>query len=462
MGIKRIITCLDIDNGRVVKGVNFINLKDAGDPVVIAKAYNEQGADEIVLLDINASYEKRGTMLRLVKKVANIVSIPLTVGGGIRTVEDFRQMLEMGADKVSIGSAAVKNPNLILETSRKFGSKKVVIAIDVKKVDDEYHVYIQGGKKDTGLEAISWAREVEKLGAGEILLTSMDADGTKKGYDIEITKKISDAVDIPVIASGGAGKMEDFLEAFTIGGAHAALAASLFHFKEVDIGELKDYLYGEGVNIRRGNSDMELLKEIKFDEKGLIPAIVQDIKTKEVLMMAYMNEESLKKTLETNKTWFWSRSRQELWNKGATSGNIQKVVKVDYDCDGDSLLVQVEQSGAACHTGEKSCFYNSIFKTTEKGAVGSEVLEQLYKIIDDRKVNPVEGSYTKYLFDKGIDKILKKIGEESAEVIIAAKNPDKEAIVYETSDLIYHLFVLLREKEIPLEDIYKELRSRFK
>ena len=462
MGIKRIITCLDIDNGRVVKGVNFINLKDAGDPVVIAKAYNEQGADEIVLLDINASYEKRGTMLRLVKKVANIVSIPLTVGGGIRTVEDFRQMLEMGADKVSIGSAAVKNPNLILETSRKFGSKKVVIAIDVKKVDDEYHVYIQGGKKDTGLEAISWAKEVEKLGAGEILLTSMDADGTKKGYDIEITKKISDAVDIPVIASGGAGKMEDFLEAFTIGGAHAALAASLFHFKEVDIGELKDYLYGEGVNIRRGKGDMELLKEIKFDEKGLIPAIVQDIKTKEVLMMAYMNEESLKKTLETNKTWFWSRSRQELWNKGATSGNIQKVVQVDYDCDGDSLLVLVEQKGVACHTGERSCFYNSIYKTTEEGAVGSEVLEQLYKIIDDRKVNPVEGSYTKYLFDKGIDKILKKIGEESAEVIIAAKNPDKEAIVYETSDLIYHLFVLLREKGIPLEDIYKELRSRFK
>ncbi|NLM04266.1 MAG: imidazole glycerol phosphate synthase subunit HisF [Clostridiales bacterium] len=462
MGIKRIITCLDIDNGRVVKGVNFINLKDAGDPVVIAKAYNEQGADEIVLLDINASYEKRGTMLRLVKKVANIVSIPLTVGGGIRTVEDFRQMLEMGADKVSIGSAAVKNPNLILETSRKFGSKKVVIAIDVKKVDDEYHVYIQGGKKDTGLEAISWAREVEKLGAGEILLTSMDADGTKKGYDIEITKKISDAVDIPVIASGGAGKMEDFLEAFTIGGAHAALAASLFHFKEVDIGELKDYLYGEGVNIRRGKGDMELLKEIKFDEKGLIPAIVQDIRTKEVLMMAYMNEESLKKTLETNKTWFWSRSRQELWNKGATSGNIQKVVQVDYDCDGDSLLVLVEQKGVACHTGERSCFYNSIYKTTEEGAVGSEVLEQLYKIIDDRKINPVEGSYTKYLFDKGIDKILKKIGEESAEVIIAAKNPDKEAIVYETSDLIYHLFVLLREKGIPLEDIYKELRSRFK
>ena len=462
MGIKRIITCLDIDNGRVVKGVNFINLKDAGDPVVIAKAYNEQGADEIVLLDINASYEKRGTMLRLVKKVANIVSIPLTVGGGIRTVEDFRQMLEMGADKVSIGSAAVKNPNLILETSRKFGSKKVVIAIDVKKVDDEYHVYIQGGKKDTGLEAISWAKEVEKLGAGEILLTSMDADGTKKGYDIEITKKISDAVDIPVIASGGAGKMEDFLEAFTIGGAHAALAASLFHFKEVDIGELKDYLYGEGVNIRRGKGDMELLKEIKFDEKGLIPAIVQDIKTKEVLMMAYMNEESLKKTLETNKTWFWSRSRQELWNKGATSGNIQKVVQVDYDCDGDSLLVLVEQKGVACHTGERSCFYNSIYKTTEEGAVGSEVLEQLYKIIDDRKINPVEGSYTKYLFDKGIDKILKKIGEESAEVIIAAKNPDKEAIVYETSDLIYHLFVLLREKGIPLEDIYKELRSRFK
>lgn len=252
MKVKKIITCLDINKGRVVKGVNFVNLKDAGDPVEIAKAYNLQGADEIVLLDISATYEERGTMLELVRKVAEVVSIPLTVGGGIRSVEDFKKVLEMGADKVSIGSAAVKNPSIIRESAELLGSSRVIVAIDVKKEKDyNYHVYIQGGRKDTGLEAVAWAKKVEELGAGEILLTSMDGDGTQKGYDIDITRRISEAVDIPVIASGGAGRKEDFLEVFTKGRADAALAASLFHFKEVDIGELKDYLEDEGIHVKK-------------------------------------------------------------------------------------------------------------------------------------------------------------------------------------------------------------------
>lgn len=207
---------------------------------------------------------------------------------------------------------------------------------------------------------------------------------------------------------------------------------------------------------------MKDIKNIKFDEKGLVPAIIQDIRTKEVLMMAYMNEKSLKKTLDTGETWFWSRSRQELWNKGATSGNVQKVIKVQYDCDGDTLLVQVIQTGVACHTGARNCFYNPLYSTEENMVADNEILQKLYNVIDDRKKNPVEGSYTKYLFDEGIDKILKKVGEEAAEVIIAAKNPDREELIYESSDLIYHLIVLLREREIPLESILGELRSRFK
>ncbi|AOY75556.1 imidazole glycerol phosphate synthase subunit HisF [Clostridium formicaceticum] len=249
---KRIIPCLDVDQGRVVKGVNFVNLRDAGDPVEVAKAYNLQGADEIVFLDITASNEERNILLEVVKKTAEEVFIPLTVGGGIRSVEDFRQVLKSGADKVSINSAAVKTPSIVTECAKLFGSQAVVVAIDVKKQKDgSYHVYVKGGREDTGLEAIAWAKEVERLGAGEILLTSMDKDGTKSGYDIEITKSISEAVNIPVIASGGAGSMEDFLEVFTKGSGDAALAASLFHFKEIEIGALKDYLKKHGINMRR-------------------------------------------------------------------------------------------------------------------------------------------------------------------------------------------------------------------
>ncbi|MDR5659751.1 imidazole glycerol phosphate synthase subunit HisF [Serpentinicella sp. ANB-PHB4] len=249
---KRIIPCLDVNKGRVVKGVNFVNLVDAGDPVEIAKAYNEAGADELVFLDITASNEERDIIMDVVTKTAEQVFIPLTVGGGIRSVDDFRRVLKAGADKVSINSAAVSNPEIIRDCAKLFGTQAVVIAIDVKRQEDgSYHVYVKGGREDTGLEAVSWAKKVADLGAGEILLTSMDRDGTKAGYDLEITKLISEAVNIPVIASGGAGKKEDFLEAFTKGKADAALAASLFHFKEIGINELKDYLKENDIEIRK-------------------------------------------------------------------------------------------------------------------------------------------------------------------------------------------------------------------
>lgn len=253
MFTKRIIPCLDVNAGRVVKGVNFVDLRDAGDPVEIAAAYDKAGADELVFLDITATSDARGTVVDMVRKVAEKVFIPFTVGGGIRTVEDFKMLLREGADKISINSAAINNPILISEAADKFGSQCVVVAIDVRRRADGsgWNVYKNGGRIDTGLDAVEWAMKANKLGAGEILLTSMDGDGTKAGYDLDITRLIADNVSIPVIASGGAGTKAHFYDALTTGGADAALAASLFHYKELEIMDLKNYLADRGVSVRR-------------------------------------------------------------------------------------------------------------------------------------------------------------------------------------------------------------------
>ena len=252
MFTKRIIPCLDVNRGRVVKGVNFVDLKDAGDPVEIARAYDAAGADELVFLDITASCENRDTVTDMVRAVASSVFIPFTVGGGIRTVDDFKKLLREGADKISVNSAAIDRPQLITEAAEKFGSQCVVVAIDAGRRDDGgWNIYKHGGRLDTGIDAVWWAKKVEALGAGEILLTSMDCDGTKAGYDLELTQTVADAVNIPVIASGGAGTLEHFYEAFTKGKADAVLAASLFHYKELEIGQVKDYLAEKGISVRR-------------------------------------------------------------------------------------------------------------------------------------------------------------------------------------------------------------------
>ena len=252
MHTKRIIPCLDVKDGRVVKGINFVNLRDAGDPAEVSSAYDKAGADEVVFLDITASADSRATQLEWVRQVASKVFIPFTVGGGIRTVDDFKAILREGADKISINSAAIMNPKLISDAAEKFGSQCVVVAIDAKRRADGsgWNIYKNGGRVDMGMDAVEWARTAEKMGAGEILLTSMDGDGTKAGYDIELTRAISQTVGIPVIASGGAGTLEHFYEALTEGGAEAALAASLFHYKELGIREVKEYLKGRGVSVR--------------------------------------------------------------------------------------------------------------------------------------------------------------------------------------------------------------------
>ena len=252
MHTKRIIPCLDVKNGRVVKGVNFVNLQDAGDPVEIGEAYDKAGADELVFLDITASSDDRKTVVDMVRRVAEKVFIPFTVGGGIRTVEDFRVLLREGADKISINSSAINRPELISEAEDKFGSQCVVVAIDAKRRADGsgWNIYKNGGRIDMGIDALAWAEKVTRMGAGEILLTSMDCDGTKAGYDIELTRRVADLVPVPVIASGGAGRLEHFYDALTDGGAEAVLAASLFHYKELEIREVKEYLNEKGVSVR--------------------------------------------------------------------------------------------------------------------------------------------------------------------------------------------------------------------
>ena len=252
MFTKRIIPCLDVDNGRVVKGVNFVNLRDAGDPVEIAAAYDKAGADELVFLDITASSDNRRTVVDMVRKVAETVFIPFTVGGGIRTVEDFRMLLREGADKISINSSAIDNPRLISDAADKFGRQCVVVAIDARRRADGkgWNIYKHGGRVDVGIDALEWAMEADRLGAGEILLTSMDCDGTRNGYDNELTSLIASHVSVPVIASGGAGNKEHFYDALTKGGADAVLAASLFHYKELEIRDLKKYLWERGIAVR--------------------------------------------------------------------------------------------------------------------------------------------------------------------------------------------------------------------
>ena len=363
---KRIIPCLDVKDGRVVKGVNFVSLRDAGDPVECARTYNTSGADELVFLDITATLESRDTTVEMARRVAEQVFIPFTVGGGIRTTDDIRALLNAGADKVSLNSAAVKDPDFIKRASEMFGSQCIVAAIDVKSREGDtrfpsgYEVVIAGGTKPTGLDALEWAKKAVDLGAGEILLTSMDKDGTKSGYDNVITAMISEAVGVPVIASGGAGSLKDFEDAIVYGKADAVLAASLFHFGEIAISDLKTYLSDKGIPVRELPQSLYMWARMKKNSDGLVPAITQDAETGEVLMMAYMNYEAFRMTCETGYMHYYSRSRKAQWKKGETSGHVQKVISASIDCDRDTLLYRIDQTGAACHTGNRSCFYTPL------------------------------------------------------------------------------------------------------
>lgn len=453
----KVIPCLDTANGRLVKGVKFANMRDLGDPVEAAKRYCEQGADELWLLDILASKENRVADTELIRKVAAVCTVPLCIGGGISSLDDADKVFAAGAAKVGIGSGAQKNPEVIRRISYKYGAQATTALVDARRKDGKY-IVLGVGQTDTDLELGDWIVQLKELGAGEILLTTMQ-DGTRAGFDLEATALAAQG-GLPVVASGGAGTLEHFYEAATTGNASGVLAASLFHEGVLTVGQIKDFLSGRGVAVcRPGEVDLSM---IAFDEKGLVPAIAQDALTDSVLMLAYMNADSIRQTLETGLATYFSRSRQQLWTKGETSGHLQRVREIFYDCDGDTLLLKVEQTGAACHTGNRTCFFRAL-KTLPGGRssfAGPQAIAADYAVILDRKQNPRQGSYTNMLLEKGPDKIGKKLVEEAAEVLIAAKNHSREEIAFEAADLMYHLLVLLADAGMSMDDVYAEMQSR--
>ncbi|KAI9449602.1 phosphoribosyl-ATP pyrophosphatase [Russula earlei] len=458
---KRIIPCLDIKDGRTVKGVNFENIRDAGDPVELGALYAQEGADELVFLDITATNEKRKTLSALVNRISHHINIPFTVGGGVSSIDDASILLHNGADKVSVNTAAFKNPQLVADLAKEFGSQFVVLAIDTKQEEDgEWYVYLNGGRVKTDIKCYDWAKQAVEAGAGEILLTSMNNDGTKKGFALDITRRLSEHLAIPVIASGGAGTMQHFTEVFEEGAADAALAASIFHFKEISIPELKRYLQQFSTSNHKSlnpNPQIPEFRVMNIDFKkysdGLVPAIIQDAETRVVLMLGFMNKEAFNKTKEIGKVTFYSRSKQRLWTKGEESGHFLLLQDIQVDCDNDTLLVKVNPVGPVCHTGADTCF-------SEANKPG--FLMQLEQIIGERKQAPAEESYVARMFAKGLNKIAQKVGEEAVEMVIEAKDNNDSLFLDESADLLFHYLMLLNAKGFTLQQVINILEERHK
>jgi cyclase len=497
----RLVPCLDVKDGRVVKGLRFENLRDLGEPAESAALYAAEGADEIVFLDITAAPDGRDTNIDWVKRTAEQVFVPLTVGGGVRKLEDAERLLRAGADKVAVNTAAFERPALIAEIAERFGRQCVVLSVDARRVPESceggerpcrmeeldefgnlpaalprWEVVTHGGRKPRGRDVLSWIEEGVALGAGEILLTSIDADGTREGYDLELLRAVAARVTVPIIASGGAGTV-DHLAAGLEAGAQAVLAASMFHERTHQIGEVKEELARRGFLMRppsglgarasrphlnsgrdarapsEGPFDANLLQ---FDDRGLLAVIVQEEGSGAVLMLAWANREAIDLTLESGDAWFFSRSRQELWRKGATSGNELKVVSVAADCDADALLYRVRAAGPACHTGSRTCF------DSRPGSKNPTALELgwLYSILEERRHASPDESYTARLLAAGRPRIAQKVGEEAVETVIAALSGDRGSLVGEAADLIYHLLVLLLDCGVEPAEIARKLQSR--
>ena len=460
----RVIPCLDVAGGRVVKGLKFENLRDAGDPVEAARRYEAEGADELCFLDVAASHEERGTLVGLVARVADVLSIPFTVGGGVRSVEDAAALLSAGADRVTVNTAAVADPALVTRLAERFGSQCVVVAVDAKKDGERYVVSTHGGRRITTTGLAEWVGEVTARGAGEILLTSMDADGTLAGFDLAMLKAARLATALPIVASGGAGDLAHFAPAVLEGGADAVLAASVFHDRVYTVGQVKRALAKAGVPVRPAIPAG--LEEVAFDERGLVPVVVRDERTGAVLTLAWANKEALALTVETRSSHFWSRSRRELWKKGETSGNVQRVVRVSLDCDRDAVLYDVEPAGPACHTGAASCFapIEAIPELAAPAATGAGAdpfgLGPLFDVVAARKARPEPGSYTNRLLEKGIGKCAQKVGEEGVEVALAAVSRDDAGLAAEIADLMYHVVVLMAARGLSPEAVATELAAR--
>jgi imidazole glycerol-phosphate synthase subunit HisF len=463
----RVIPCLDVAGGRVVKGVSFENLRDTGDPVEAAVRYEAEGADEVAFLDIAAAHEKRGTLVELASRVAEVLSIPFTVGGGVRSVEDADALLKAGADRVTVNTAAVEDPSLITRLAERFGAQCVVVAIDGKRVRDAngpavMRVTTHGGRRPVDRTVSSWAAAAAAAGAGEILLTSVDTDGTQAGFDLEMLRAVRTVVSVPIVASGGAGRLDDFARAVLVGGADAVLAASVFHDRVFTIGAVKEAMRRAGLAVRPAPAQMRALLP-RYDANGLVPVIMRDVVTGNVLTLAWANAEALAKTRETGFAHFYSRSRKVLWRKGETSGNVQRVAGISLDCDADTVLYDVHPSGPACHTGAESCFSRvETFDTFEPGAGPSDALDltELFAVVRMRKESPVPGSYTNKLLEDGVARIAQKVGEEAVETALASITGDAKALAGEAADLLYHLAVLLTARGVAPGDVAAKLTER--
>jgi anthranilate synthase component 1 len=466
----RVIPCLDVSDGRVVKGVSFENLRDAGDPVEAATRYEAEGADELAFLDIAAAQEIRGTLVELVGRVAEALSIPFTVGGGVRSVEDADALLRAGADRVVVNTAAIEDPSLITRLAEQFGAQCVVVAIDGKRLRDKnglavMRVMTHGGRRPVDRTVVPWAAAAAAAGAGEILLTSVDADGTQAGFDLEMLRAVRSAVDVPIVASGGAGRLDDFAKAVLIGGADAVLAASIFHDRVFTVGAVKEAMRRAGLAVRPAPARARALLP-RYDQNGLVPVIMRDVENGRVLTLAWANAEAIAKTRETGLAHFYSRSRKALWRKGETSGNVQRVAGISLDCDDDAVLYDVRPAGPACHTGAESCFtrVESFDEGTlpEAASLDADELDltELFAVVRDRKESPVAGSYTNKLFDDGIARIAQKVGEEAVETALASVTGDGNALAGEAADLLYHLAVLLTARGVAPGDVAAKLAER--
>lgn len=398
-----------------------------------AAAYSNDGADEIAYMDMTAIEDGREPDVEFMKKIAETAEVPLIVGGGVKRLEDVKKMLYAGAAKVYMKHAARLDIHFVKEMSERFGKDKIGVAIDINDVD-----------------VVSFAVKCEEMGAGNIWLL-----GFKTGMEQRI-REIKEALDVPVMINVDDASEEQLAKTISDSTVDAILYTGT---EVVNMMQIKHFLSGKNIEVNTFESALDF-DTFKLNSDGLIPCIVQDYKTQEVLMMAYMNKESYAKTLETGRMTYYSRSRQKLWMKGEESGHFQFVKELIIDCDKDTILAKVSQIGVACHTGNPTCFFTPLAKKEYDNTNPLTVFNEVYNTIVDRKLHPKEGSYTNYLFDKGIDKILKKVGEECTEIVIAAKNPDPEEIKYEISDFLYHCMVLMVERGVTWEDITKELDNR--
>ena len=419
MEYRKIIPCVTMEN-----------------PIEEARFYNDSGADEVAFFDSTASRESLDKNIPIIKEITRNIDIPLIACGGVRRLEDVKKLLYAGASKVCMKSAPMQDISIVSEASERFGSERIIVTIDLTE----------------DIDAVEYAKKVKEAGAGNLLILHHNKIDN---YE-EIVAKIRKEAPLPTVVSSYSTEGDEIARMLD---ATNAEAISLYNLAQHDVMQIKQACRKKGVYVNLFESSKPF-SEFKLDDKGLIPCIAQDYKTGEVLMMAYMNEESYNKTIETGRMTYFSRSRNELWTKGETSGHYQFVKSLTIDCDNDTILAKVSQVGAACHTGNRSCFFTPLVSKEYNDTNPLTVFSDVMNIIMDRKKNPKEGSYTNYLFDKGIDKILKKVGEECTEVVIAAKNPDPEEMKYEISDLLYHLMVLMAERGTTWEDITKELAER--